>query len=101
MPEYCGALVLVVLTAQALPGRQKRIAARCIHYILSRDTVTLAVCHADFNNGATRIDLLDRNHFVTFPRIRARRTRVVEQHLVKVLAPHLVGMRRTASDGAF
>jgi hypothetical protein len=44
--------------------------------------------------------LLDRNHLVPLPRIRAGRTRVVEQHLVKVLAPHLVRMRRTVSNGA-
>ncbi len=82
--EYSGALVLVVLTAQPLFGGQKRIATRRIHYVLSRDTVTLAILRTDFNIATTRIDLLDRNHLVAFPRIRSGCTRVVEQHLVEV-----------------
>ncbi len=50
--------------------------------------------------AAPRIDLLDRNHLVTFTRIRAGRLSVIEQHLIEVLAPHLIGVGRTVSDRA-
>src|SRR5579863_1199810 len=60
----------------------------------------LAILCAHIHDAVTRADLLDRYHLVAFARVSASCASMVEQHLVEVLTPYLVGVRRTAANGA-
>src|SRR6202789_4653051 len=98
--EDGGALMPVVLAPQPFLRRQKRVAAAGIDDVARLNVVIAAVVAVHFEPRFTCTVLLHLDHFMAFARVRAALAGVVVEHLVEILAPYLVGVRRTLADGA-
>src|SRR2546430_265659 len=62
--------------------------------------IAAPVIGAHIESSVTRTTLLDVQRLMALARVRTALARVREQHLVEVLPPHLVGVRRTVADRA-
>jgi hypothetical protein len=94
------ALMLSVLAPQLLLRRQEGVAAAGIDHVTRVNTVAPAVIGVHIQVRVARSALLDLDHFLAFARVRAALARVIVEHLVEVLPPHLERVRRTRADGA-
>ena len=99
MPEDGGALVLGVLAAQLFLAGEEGVAPAGVDHVAGLELVVLPGIGAHLQPAVAAAALLDTHHLVPFAGVGAALAGVLEQHLVEVLAPDLVGVRRAVADG--
>ena len=94
------ALMFVVLPAQSFLRRKECVPAAGVDHISGEDGVTAAVIRAHIEPSFARPRLLGLVDFVALARIRAAFARVLEEHLVEILPPNLISVRRAIAERA-
>ena len=92
--------MLGVLAPQLVFRSDQRVTAAGIHDIARLDTVAAPVVGPHVEQRFARIFLLDLDDLLPLAGVGAAFARMVIEHLVEILAPNLIGMRRTVADGA-
>ena len=95
--ENCGALMLIILAAQLHFRSQEGVAAAGIDDVPRLQPVA-ALAGAHLEMSFARTGLFGRDDLMSLARIRAALARVLEEHLVEILPPDLIRMRRAVAD---
>src|SRR4029077_6628241 len=92
-------LMLPVLAAQFVFGGEKGVAAAGVDHVARLDPVIRSTLGAHPQAAGARCALLELHDLVALTRAGAAFARMIEQHLVEILAPYLVGVRWAVADG--